>query len=168
MKFVVVTVERETDPSKQFNFRYPPEYDAQEIERAKRGPLVYGGGILVLDGEVEELLIRLQDSVADKLLKNPLCRELATQEEVDAWLAASPIIQRLPDEKVTDANRVALVNTRAVAGLPLSQDDLDVLNPDNLKAGVGRTEKTAEAIFKLPAKDPLVTGVEDAGIIAEK
>ena len=150
MKFVVVTVERETDPSKQFNFRYPPEYNAQEIERAKHGPLVYGGGILILDGEIEELLIHLQDEVAAKLLKSPLVREL-THEEANAWLAASPIMQRLPDEKVTDADRVALVSTRAVAGLPLSQDDLDVLNPDHPKSGVTRAEKTVEAIFKVAA-----------------
>jgi len=173
MKFVLVTVTLEPnsdDPSVRM-YRYPASYDWREIEHSKRGPHVYEGTMTVLKlAEREDLLLCLRDDVAEKLAKDEsgLCR-VVTPEEADAWLAR--VLASTPDEVVTDPARVSLIQTKLAAGVGLTQDDVDVLDPNNPKTIIARVQKTVEGIFKLSAIEPETAveseKVEAAGVVAK-
>lgn len=143
MKYVIVTMTRGTvsEPS----MKYPSVYNAQEIERNKKGPIIYEGAFS--RGEAtEECMLFLQDTLADTYALNTDIR-IVTEANADVWLAANQQLQELPDVRVTDANQLSLVRIKQAEGIPLNKDDLRTLDPDDIRRGVNRIPKTAAKIF---------------------
>ena len=87
--------------------KYPSIYDAQEVERNKKGPIIYEGAFS--RGEAtEECLLFLQDALADTYALDTDIR-IVTEAQADTWLAANQQIQDAPDIQVLDANQLAFV-----------------------------------------------------------
>ncbi|MHC4500327.1 MAG: hypothetical protein ACYS21_14580, partial [Planctomycetota bacterium] len=129
---------------------YPSVWNPQRIMRHQRGPLEYAP-------DYSQVLLCLPQDEARKLAGDPKA-EIVTEAQADAWLLANDDVQRRPELRVTDADRLALIQVellrRLVAkteGIPLkdvlSGEDADVLNPDAKVAGVNRVSKKAKGIF---------------------
>lgn len=144
MKFVLVTINLETIPGRN-RMNYPKVYNAQEVEIRKKGPLQYDGGIG--RGEsTEELLIYLQNETADKYAEDIRIR-IITDAEANTWLSKCKRLEGSGEERVTDPNRMLAIIAKNAAGVALSQEDLDALNPDNKIAGINRKRKNITDMY---------------------
>ncbi len=141
MKFVIVTIRRGTDPVMQ----YPAVYVDSEVDANKQGP-IQTEGALGLGEDVEECMILLNNAVADKYASDPDVR-LATEAEGDAWLATNRNLAGQPEEVVTNVNRLFAIIAKNEAGVALSQEDLDAVDPDKSVKGINRCSKTCTGIF---------------------
>lgn len=126
--------------------KYPVPYNAQEIDRNKRGPIVYEGAFGY--GEAtEECLVCLNDSVADAYAAASADMEVITEVQANAWLAANRLEAKIPEERITDPDRIGLIKLKNDLGNTLSEEDLRALDPDDPIPGVIRRRKTASDIF---------------------
>ncbi len=144
MKFVIVTIRREMNPSLP-RMRYPRVYDAMEVEVNKTGPLMYSEG-LARGQNSEEMMMRLSDTLADRYAVDDDIRIL-TETEADAWLSVNPKVLRMPEERVTDVNRMIAIQAKVAAGIDLSPEDRDALDPNKPVRGINRKAKTAASLF---------------------
>lgn len=143
MKYVIVTIRRGTPF--QDAMVYPAPYNPTDVDRNKRGPIVYEGA-LALGEDTEECMIYLKDALADQYALDP-DMWIVTETQADAWLAANRKLAKMPTERITDADRVAAINLKVDVGVELSEEDLLALDPDESMQGINRFEKTAKAIF---------------------
>ncbi len=144
MKFVIATVRINQDPA-QDRFIYPAVWKAREVDRFKKGPLVYDG--LREEKDPAEVLVCFRDdAVADRYIADPDCREV-TQADADLWLQTNGDLAGQPEERVTDSNRLTAIIAKKMAGQTFSQEDLDALDPDKPVEGIKRRLKTTAGIF---------------------
>ena len=143
MKYVIVTMVH--GGLDEAAMQYPSVYNAVEVDRNKKGPIVYEGAFS--RGEVtEECLLFLKDSVADTYALDPNIR-IITEAEADTWLLANEQLKDVPDIRVTDPDKLLLVRVKQAEGIPLDKDDLRALDPDDVVLGVTRLKKTAAKLF---------------------
>jgi len=122
--------------------KYPACWDAYEVEGAKVGPILYSGRIRAGDDFEYCLVCFHNDEVADRYLRSCPLEILELSEE-----AANEFIRNewegrdMPEEVVTDPNRVMAIMAKKMAGLELSEDDLKVLDPDEPTRGINRRPK---------------------------
>ena len=140
MKYVIVTIKRETDISKP-RMRYPVGYDHRDVNNTVRD------GGLERGEDVEEALIRVNDTVGTLYDRDPDMR-IVTKTEADVWLGQEPRLAAQPEERVTDVNRLIAIQTKKAVGVPLTQEDNDALDPDNAIRGINRVPKTTSSIFE--------------------
>lgn len=144
MQYLVVTIRRETDLRRP-RMRYPAIYDASDVDSQKRGPIIYEGA-LALGENTEECLMFVSDRLANAY-KTDADMRMLTEVEADTWLAAARNLARIPEEQVTDANRLVAIQAKVAAGVALTAEDNAALNPDDPIAGINRRRKTALGIF---------------------
>ena len=127
---------------------YPTPYDPIEVDRNKQGPIVLEGAMRF--GEAtEEAVIYIADSVADAYAAASPNMEVITEEQADVWLqTARNLTERHIEERVVDPNRLLSIQVKQNAGVALSREDLQALDPDDLTPGINRRRKTAAAIFR--------------------
>jgi len=122
--------------------KYPACWDAYEVEGAKVGPILYSGKIRAGEDFEYCLVCFRDDAVADKYLQSCPMEILELSEE-----AANDFIQNewegrnVPEEVVTDPNRIMAIMAKKMAGFELSDDDLQALDPDNPVRGINRRPK---------------------------
>jgi hypothetical protein len=149
MKYVIVTIRRETEPGLP-RMRWPMDphgpWDPQEVDLKKQGPILLCGG-LAKGRDTEEALACLTDSLADAYATHADIR-IVSEAEANAWLDEHGYMEG-PATKVTDVDRlIGMLVKKLVAGADPDQEDLDALDPDKPVAGISRIPKTAEEIFK--------------------
>ena len=144
MKYVVVTIRRDSDLTRP-RMRYPPAYDAKDVDASKRGPLVLDQGLANGDA-TEEMLMWVNDRLANAYVSDPDMREI-TEAEADTWLGGVARVQERPEEVVTDVDRMVAIQAKVAAGVSLSTEDMNALDPDHAVRGINRKLKTAAAIF---------------------
>jgi len=149
VKFLVVKVK--ANRSRKGNrMIYPEPFNADEVHRSMKGPLLYEGGITQGFGDdSEECLILLTDDVADKYDANSRNMRILTRVEAEAWLSNARSIQAQPQEQVTDIDRMHSIQAKVAARIKLSKEDLNALDPDHPVVGINRRHKTVAAIFKV-------------------
>ncbi len=133
MKFIIVTIRRESD---KVPMKYPAAYNSKEMQRKRRGTAIRDGGIQ-RGGDSAEMLCQVPDAYADTLALDPDIRIIA-RPQVEAWLAANPNLAKQSIEQVSDEMRLGMIRTKIAAGVALSQEDLDALNPDHPTRGITR------------------------------
>ena len=116
--------------------KYPKRFKAYEIA---------GQGLSRGEGEGHCLVI-LPDGMADEYSLDP-DMEVVTTAEADALLEEWRVAKGQPAEVVTDANRVALVTAKCLAKVPLTQEDLDALDPSTDVPGVERRPKPLKSRY---------------------
>jgi hypothetical protein len=145
MQYVLVTIRRNPDPQAKNRMLYPASYDANEVEAGKVGPLIYEGRLA--RGELtSKVLLRASDALAAKLNVDDDV-EIVTAAVADAWLAQNVELNAKPDEVVTDPDRLLAIIAKNAAGVALSAEDLEALDPDKAVKGVERAKKTVATIF---------------------
>ncbi len=146
MQFVIVTIRRNMTGVGN-TMLYPAEFNAQAVQNASGGPQIRDGGIG--NGQAtEEMLMRIDDALATTYDASTDMR-IVTQAEADTWLGNNPRVQEMPEERVTDVDRIALIQAKQSAGISLSPEDLDALDPDKPIRGVNRITRETRGLFKL-------------------
>jgi hypothetical protein len=154
MKIVKVTIRRETNPNLP-RMRYPARYNAKEVERFGKGPGefqnasgAYSGGI-GRGADTEYCLILLEDAVADEYATDP-DMEIINAATADADMEQWRIDNNEPETTVQDSDRVQTIyakigaavgmtaQEKTAAGLDLTQEELNILDPENPLPGINK------------------------------
>lgn len=143
MKYVLITTRLGAVNENQI--QYPGVYDAVEIDRVRLGPLIYKGRHDEGDA-TGEVLTSMKDEAATKYAKDPDVR-IITEAEATMWLQTNPNMAGDPEERVTDSDRLMAIQTKIAAGIPLSTEDSDALDPDKPVRGINRRRKDAQSYF---------------------
>jgi hypothetical protein len=124
---------------------YPVRYDAQEVDRQG----VYATGLNPAScsmsggigrGESQEFcIIALEDSLADEYALDP-DMEIVTETVADTLMEQWRIGNDVPEETVTDPDRINAIQTKIAAGLQPSTNDLKALDVnDDTVRGINKT-----------------------------
>lgn len=150
-KLMLVRIVRNLTPG-QPRMRYPRVYDADEVERNRLGPIIYDGGLA--RGEDEEwALLCVRDELAEKYAKaDPVNIRIISEEEAEAWLANNPQLQSMPNETVTDPNKLLAILAKKAAGVSLSEEDLKALDPNDPTPGIRKVPKRLHEIYPVLKK----------------
>ena len=146
--YLIITMRRGNKKIGEPGMVYPDIYDAQEVDSNKQGPIIYEGA-LSRGLATEECMIFVEQSVADAYkADDPPNFRIANEAAADAWLAANKQLSERREEQVLDEGRMLAIIAKNAAGIALSQDDLDALDPDSPVRGINRLVKTAQGIFE--------------------
>lgn len=124
--------------------KYPPRYDAREVDAHGVGPLnvlgddAYSGGIS-LGGPEEWCLILLPAALAAEYATDADMVPISLDEaeaDVTRWHAEKVAAGLIGGERVTDAGRLQAITAKQGAGLKLSESDLRALDPDDPTPGI--------------------------------
>jgi len=121
---------------------YPSPYNAQEVDRSGLGPCgingtgAYSGGI-GMGHDHEFCLILLEDSVAERYLASPDMEEV-TALEADTLMEQWRIDNDESEEIVRDPARIQAIAVKQAAGIPLTQEDLDAIDPTKSTPGINK------------------------------
>ena len=143
MKYVLITTRLGAVNEDQI--QYPAVYDAVEVDRSRLGPLIYKGRHDEGD-ETGEVLTALKDEVADRYAQDSDVR-IVSKAVVTTWLKNNPNMAADPEEQVTDSERLMAIQTKIAAGITLSTEDRDALDPDKPVRGINRRRKNADSYF---------------------
>jgi len=145
MKFIIVTIRRDTTPGLP-TMRYPAIYDANEVESDKLGSIILNGEMSIMGANSSEGLLCVSDVLATKYVADSDVR-IATDAEADLWLSTNKQELAKPTEEVTDAARLEGIRVKTDAGTALSTSDNDALNPKNPEPGINERKTTVAEFY---------------------
>ena len=143
MKFILVTIRRGVHPKPKM--RYPDIFNTQEVTRLMVGPIVYEGR-LPLGEATSKCLMKVPDDLARRYAEHDDI-EIVDATGADAWLAQNPQLKARPQEEVQDVNRLTAIIAKKLAGVTLSREDEDALDPDSHVRGINKVARTCKDIF---------------------
>jgi len=109
------------------------------------GAGAYSGGIGM--GRKEEwCIIGLDDDLADEYAMDP-DMEIVTEEQADTLMEAWRIDKGEPEEFVQDPARIQAIAAKQAAGIPLTREDLDALDPESPVPGINKRLKSARDVI---------------------
>lgn len=150
MKIVKVMIRRGDPAAGQRQMLYPTRYNAKEVDAKGRIlPAGYSGHI-GLGGDTEWLFIALDDETADDYALDP-DMEIVAPEDADADLESWRVMRGEPAEQVTDAVRIQAIAAKQAAGIPLTDEDRDALDPDKPVRGINRRPSATEMVGRATA-----------------
>ena len=135
---------------------YPSPYNAQEVDRSGIGPCgingtgAYSGGI-GRGQDHEFCLILLEDAVAARYLVSPDMEEV-TALEADALMEQWRVDNDESEEVVRDPARIQAIAVKQAAGIPLTQEDLDSIDPTKPTPGINRRLRSMSSIVAKTGK----------------
>ncbi len=127
MKMVKVKI-RHGGPSES-QMVYPARYRAQEVDRAGTGSLAYSGQI-GRGGGHEYCIIGLENGLADIYARDPNM-EIISADETDTLMDQWRKDNGLPEEYVSDPNRIQAIIAKKLIGMELSEEDLKAMDPED-------------------------------------
>ncbi len=135
---------------------YPARYKAEEVDRNGMGPLnvnqshAYSGHI-ARGGSEAWCFILLEDALADVYATDPgmeIVTAVAADIEMEQWRVAKG---NVPEEYVSDPDKINAILIKQNAGTPLSAEDLKALDPEDPMPGVSKSlKKVVDIIAKIP------------------
>ena len=140
MKYLKIRIHRGDHRRGENQMVYPDVYDAMEVERAKFGPILYPNEIGKGASEEDCVICFHDDVVATEYLKDPGIVELS-EAEVDEYMATRWERRQDSLERVTDPDRISVIQVKLAAGMELTDEDRDVLDPDKRTPGINRANK---------------------------
>lgn len=113
---------------------YPSAYKGKEVDGRGLGVIGYSGDIS-RGGTEAWCLIAVDDALAAVYAADP-DMEIVTRTQAEALLEQWRIAKGEPDEQVNDPDRLTAIIAKQGAGIALSAEDLDALDPTNATAGI--------------------------------
>jgi len=152
VKFVLVTFRKPDLSKKEARYRedgyqYPKPFDAREVHVHGTGPVYDLETMFDTASGRAECLIRITNAIADRYAQSPYM-SILTALEADAWVDANQTVQNASEYDV-DEPIVNALNLRLAAGRTLDTLELEMLDPDNRRAGIRRVRRTKEALLKI-------------------
>ena len=139
---------------------YPARYKAEEVDRNGLGPLnvnqahAYSGHI-ARGGTEAWCIILLDDALADEYATDT-DMEIITPQRADVLMEQWRVLKGVPEESVTDPDRLTAILIKQNLGQPLSAEDLKALDVNDPTPGVNKSlKKVVDLIAKLP-QQPIV------------
>lgn len=151
MKIVKVRIRR-GDPRRGENqMLYPARFNAREVSVRGIGHLPGGySGHIGLGGNEEYTFVGLDDDLADEYALDP-DMEIVDPVDADVELENWRVMRGEPEERVTDVSRIQAISAKQAAGIALSQEDLDALNPDSDVPGINRRKRAVDIVARANA-----------------
>lgn len=119
--------------------KYPARYYAQEVVRRGIGPAGFYSGHLARGGSEAWCLVILPNDLADEYAADP-DMETISAAQADMLLDEWRVLKSRPSEVVTDLNRIIAIQTKLLAGMELTQEDREALDPDSDVPGINRAK----------------------------
>lgn len=123
---------------------YPDAYNAEEVDR-------YGGGVnrlnmaqVAYSGEIgregggeEYLFIALPDDIAERYAQDPDMM-VVTSTVADVEMEQARINNNVPEQVISAPEQVKLLQEKQAAKIPLTQGELDILDPTKPVKGINK------------------------------
>lgn len=122
---------------------YPDRYDAQEVDRMGIGPGGFFGnssysGHIGRGGPEEWCLVALPPYLAHDYARSSDMRVVEV-DVADGLLEEWRKVKGMPEEVVSDPNRIMAIRAKQVAGMDLSAEDLRSLDPEDPTPGITKS-----------------------------
>lgn len=148
MKYLKIRIRRGDSKKGEHQMVYPDIYDAMEVEQVKVGPILYPNEIGKGASEEDCLICFGDDTIADEYIaqsKGNITQ--LTEAEVDGYMGTRWERRNDGEEQVTNPERLLAIQVKLQAGVPLTTEDQDVLNPDKRVAGINKINKDHNIFF---------------------
>lgn len=153
MKLVSVRIRRGDYKKGEAQLVYPDRYDPREVDAEGLSAVQLGGnagvgmsGDIGRGGTEEFCVIALPDALADEYAEDP-DMELITETQCDLLHEDWRKSNGLPEEMVTDEMRLRVIEAKQKAGIALSQEDMDALDPTKPVKGINKTKTPVSEIL---------------------
>jgi hypothetical protein len=147
VKYLIITVTHNRG-RRGYRMIYPEPYDPTESMRNRRGPILYEGGITAdLNEDTDEAMVWMNDALADKYAAASPDMRIVSDARAQIFMDNARSLVGIPEEQVTDVNRVQAISAKVAAGVALTVEDRDALDPDKKVAGINRKRKTLAGYF---------------------
>ncbi len=134
MKMVKVKIRRGGAGENQMV--YPARYRAQEVDRAGTGPLAYSGAI-GRGGGHEYCIVGLENGLADVYARD-VNMEIISADETDRLMEQWRKDNGLPEEYVSDPNRIQAILAKKAMGIEFSEEDRKAMDPNDDCPGLSK------------------------------
>lgn len=145
MKLLSVRIRRGDFRKGEPQLVYPERYDAVEVElEGMSAPSLAGHASIGMSGDIgrgateEFCIIALPDTLADEYALDP-DMEIISETEADTLMEEWRVKNGIPEERITDENRFRMIEAKQKAGIQLSQEDLDALDPEKPVKGINKS-----------------------------
>ena len=148
MKYLKIRIRRGDIRKGEPQMVYPDIYDAMEVEQVKVGPILYPNEIGKGASEEDCLICFGDDTIADEYIsqsKGDITQ--LTEVEVDEYMNTRWERRNDGEEQVLNPERLLAIQVKLQAGVALSAEDRDVLNPDKRVAGINKINKDHNIFF---------------------
>jgi hypothetical protein len=148
--YLLVRIVRGDPAKKQHPYHYPPCWNSEDVSRNMLGTNVYLGEFS-RGGDEEEAMYFVEKQFAKSYAQQcPDYFDILNKPEADAWLAALPDMANVGAERVTNADVLMAIIAKNAAGIALNSEDLEALDPNSPRPGIGKSRRTADEIFETP------------------
>ena len=129
---------------------YPERYNPQEIDR--QGQLIGPGnggysGHIGLGGDEEWCILVLPDALANEYAEDR-DMEIITMSEADTLREQWRQFRGETEERVDDPERIQAVRAKQEAGIALSQEDRDALDPNSDVPGIRKRIRPLQDVVR--------------------
>lgn len=140
-EIVKVLIRRDTNPTNS-SMVYPDRYIATEVDACGIGPTGVNGsasysGHMARGGDVEWCFIMLPYDLAYEYAEDP-DMDVVTPEHADECMERWCRERGDSEDIVRDRERVLAINTKLLAGIELTQEDKDALDPESPIRGINK------------------------------
>lgn len=150
MKVVKVRIRRGDQTLGEPMMVYPAGYNSHQIDSVGVGPtgVAYGYSGHIGEGASEEFcFIVLPDALADQYaLSDDM--EIVTAAAAEAEVEATRIRLGLPAQLVRAPDRIAAIQAKLAAGIALTQEDSDALDPTKDTPGINNYRRIGTMITR--------------------
>lgn len=150
MKYLKVKLVKGDHNKGEDQLVYPSVWNPYEVDRVKIGPILYSGMIGDEGKNVEYILVCFKDDdVADRYIRESNGDIIEVSEKVaDAFVGYRWEGRNMPDEVVTDVNRLIAILVKKLVGMELTPDDMNAIDPDKPTPGINRIPKDRSIFTK--------------------
>lgn len=148
MKYLKIKIRRGDAKNGENAMVYPEVYDAKEVEDVKIGPILYPNEMGHGADEEDCVICFGDDVIADEYIaqgKGDIVELL--EAEVDDYMLTRWERRNDGEEQTTDPNRLLAIQVKLQAGITLSPEDQDALDPDKRVSGINRINKNHNIFF---------------------
>ena len=127
---------------------YPDIYDAMEVEQSKIGPILYPNEIGKGAKEEDCVICFGDDNIANEYIthSNGDIKAL-TEAEVDEYMGTRWEHHKDGVEQVVNPDRLLAIQAKLQAGIKLSTEDQDALDPNKRVTGINKLNKDHNIFF---------------------
>jgi len=151
MKIVKVRIRSGDHTKGEDAMVYPARYDPIEVDRMgayatkiNHAGVSLSGGLS--RGEPEEFcLIMLPDALANEYALDP-DMTIITDLEADTLMEQWRVDNNIPQEMVTDINRIEAIKAKQATGITPSQEDMDALDPTKPIRGINKVRESMSEV----------------------
>jgi hypothetical protein len=148
MKYLKIRIRRGDSKKGEHQMVYPDIYDAMEVEQVKVGPILYPNEIGKGASEEDCLICFSDNTTADEYIAQGDGDIIQlTEAEVDEYMNTRWERRNDGEEQVLNPERLLAIQVKLQAGVALSGEDQDVLNPDKRVSGINKINKDHNIFF---------------------